>query len=697
MMNKLSLLLLVGGLSATTAVAAPALEQIDSLRSKDLGELVVYGTRSVQPLKKVPGKIELIQAPQIERSSYSNLSDLLKNKGSVDVIQYPGFLANVGIRGFRPGDKYTTVLINGIPLGSGNISTIGLTNIEQIEVLKGPFSSVYGTNAMGGVVNVITKRNKGQLKGTLSSSAGSYGLGSGSLSLGGHIVDNLSFDLSASYNARAHNYKLGSKNFLSLTQAEQDLLDPNTKGIRMPSSTYGVASGNLRVGYDFSEDWSLNFYENFFLGSSIYNGGSIWGVYGSSKKDLNRSTTSFELAGRVAGIHRLTFTPYLSLEKADNYNDATDKAYISSVSDTRTYGAILQDQMRLGSHILTLGLDYKTSDYRTERYKADGSANTLYKPNYKTNSLGFFAQGSLYLLDDALSVAAGVRGDLMRFDLEAYAPLKSAAKRETHTVLSPNLGLKYEIIKGLRLHASAGSAFAAPDAYQKAGSYVMGNRLTQGNPDLKPERSLTIDAGVGYSNHEAGIEVDVTLFDTRHKDMIISHNTGQQVDGLNLSTFINADEAHMRGLEAILSYDFGSLAAYAFSLRAYVNATIMLKTKMKVKDKWTDMRYVRDQNITFGLEYQGEDGLELGLGGRFLGKRWEDNWFTYYPKLRPNVTQSVTRHPSAMIFNASAHYNLTKQLRLGVNFDNLLDEHYTEKDGYHMMGRSFMIKASYRF
>ena len=89
----------------------------------------------------------------------------MKNYSSVDVIQYPGFNATVGIRGFKPGKAYTTVLINGIPTASENISTIALSDIAQVEILKGPFSSVYGTNAMGGVINIGHRTAQGAAHG----------------------------------------------------------------------------------------------------------------------------------------------------------------------------------------------------------------------------------------------------------------------------------------------------------------------------------------------------------------------------------------------------------------------------------------------------------------------------------------------------------------------------------------------------
>ena len=183
MKQKLTLLIAAASLALPLSASTT-----DSLRTANIDEVLVYGTRSILPLKKVPSKIEVISAETIQRSGFTSLPDLLKNYSSVDIIQYPGFNATVGIRGFKPGKAYTTVLINGIPTASENISTIALSDIAQVEILKGPFSSVYGTNAMGGVINIVTVQHKEQLTGRVSATAGSYDNYAGTLALGGRRI-----------------------------------------------------------------------------------------------------------------------------------------------------------------------------------------------------------------------------------------------------------------------------------------------------------------------------------------------------------------------------------------------------------------------------------------------------------------------------------------------------------------------------
>jgi tonB-dependent heme/hemoglobin receptor family protein len=720
-------LLLLAAIAPATAVAQIA--STDSIATHELDKVLVYSTRTAVPLKRVPGKIEVIRPEAIATSGLKDLTDLLKNKSSVDVIQYPGFLSNVGIRGFIPDfsrSRYVAVLINGIPSGTSNLSTLSLNGVEQVEVLKGPFSSIYGTNAMGGVINVITKRHTGPLTGAFTTSMGSFGTGYGMVSFGGGITDRLSFDLSASYESQARSYTVGKNNFLKTTALENAILDPTKKGAVMPGSTYGVVKANARLGYQFSDEWSLHIFEDLFHGDGILNGGSIWGVYGASKKDLNRSMTSAELRGRL-GNNLLTFTPYYSREQSDNYKVGTESEYRNSSSVSTSWGAILQDELRFDVHRLVLGLDTRNQDTDTRSFKADGSSAVPYQPNVSTRGLGLFAQGHISLLADALNISAGLRADFMNLSLKDNADLRSKATTESFSTLSPNLGLKYELAKGLMAHASIGSAFSAPSAYEKAGEYQTAYGVTRGNAALRPETSLTYDLGLSYTNRDLGIQLDATYFDTQHRQKIVKKSAGTldaldaqghkildkngQPKQLAVTTFENADKAHMNGLELVASYDFGSLVAYRYSLRAYVNATFMFDSRYLPKGStaWTQLESIRKQNVTFGLEYKAPYGLELGLTGRYLGKRYEHNWFGYYPKVRVGLSELNQKempelaaagqllHPAALVWSASAHYDVTKQLRVGANLHNIFSEYYTEKDGYHMPGRSIQFSASYRF
>ncbi len=704
MKPKLLLSLVAGSLLWPATMSAHQ-EEADSLRVQQLEEVTVYGTRMATQLKKIPSKVELIQTPEIARASADNLGDLLKAQSSVDIIQYPGFLSTIGIRGFSSNGKYVNILVDGIPAGTTNISTLGLSDLHQIEVLKGPFSAIYGTGAMGGVVNMVTRKSKDELSGKATLAGGSYGSLRGSLGLGGRIVGGLSFDLGVNYTEQLRDYKAGRNNFFNLSPLEEAILDSSTRGATKRGSAYDALMGRLRLGYDFSAEWSLNLYQSLFTTKGLGIGGSNWNTADLTSKDLNRYSVSMELLGR-AGRHALQLRPYYNVERADNYNTYGDPSAIATYrSTTKTLGFLLQDNISILGHQLVLGLDGKRLDTEAKRYDGtSGNAIKPYNPAYSTTSLGAFAQANMGFLEDRLFVSAGARLDYMLFELEANKLLGNAGKTEKYTTISPNLGVKYELVRGLLLHASAGAGFLAPDAYQKAGEYQGAYGKTRGNPDLNPERSITIDFGLGYSNKELGLQADVSYFVTRHKDLIVS----TPADSEGFRSYANADKSRMSGVEVLLSYDFGSLADYAFSLRAFANATFIIKSEMLLKGAWSDIYYVRKQNITYGLEYKSAGGLELALRGRFAGRRIEQNWNTgagirptlpallsaEYPDL---AAKGLLPYPRTMTLDLSAHYTILRDIRLGAHLNNMLDEHYAEKDGYNMIGRHFLLTLGVSF
>lgn len=701
---RLSLALVAISLVATaTQLQATVQQPADSLCM--LQELTVYGTRTIVPLKKIPSKVELIQTPTIQRSNSLNLGELLKTHSSVDVVQYPGFLSNIGMRGLRPNGRYVTILTNGIPTGTENASTLGISDIHQVEVLKGPFSAIYGTGAMGGVINLITSKNRDELTGGASVGYGSYGGLRTSAALGGAIVGNLSFDASLSYNAQSKDYKAGSNYLLHKSELERVILDPNVKGAEKRGSQYKSMMGRVRVGYDFSPEWSLNLYNSLFSANNIPVGGNHWSTSPLTGKDLNRYSASLELMGRF-GIHALQFTPYYNIEKTNYLNkyDSPD-AIATTKSKMSTMGFLLQDNMSFAGQKLTVGLDGQSMDRKSLSFDGTtGEGKKPYQPGYGTRSLGTFAQSNLTFLDERLNLSLGARLDYIKFILEADDYLKNASKSETYLNVTPNIGVKYELAPGLLLHSSAGGGFLAPDAYQKSGEYEGSYGKTRGNPDLKPERSFTIDGGIGYSNHKIGLSADVSYFHTNIQDLIYNVSGADKV-----KTFANGDKARLSGLEILLSYDLGSLFNYDFSLRTYLNATLMFNSKMynKAKDLWDEMLLVRKQNMTFGLDFAYKS-FELGLKGRYAGSSVDNNWNSN-ASIRPELPKLLKAeypqiaankqilNPRFMTLDASAHYSIMEGLRLSLHLNNLFDEHYFEKDGYNMPGRNVLLGLSYRF
>ncbi|MPQ47967.1 TonB-dependent receptor [Marinifilum sp. N1E240] len=667
-----------------------------AVRHLNLSEVKINASRVSAKMKDLPQKVEVITARRIESTPANDIGELLKKSTGLDIIQYPGIKSAVGMRGFSPStsNKYNVILVNGKPAGTENIATLNMANVERVEILKGPFSSLYGSDAMAGVINIITKKSDGEIGGNISFAYGSFETTDVIANVGGDLSEKFSFDFAYSRHQQNKDYKIGDNNFTYTSKLEKSIISEDTYGERMVNTKFTKTNYNLRLGYEINDDWTLNLNTEYFLADDVETPGSFWHVNGMDRKDLERYRVGFDLTG-VINQHHLSFAPYYSKEDNDYFElNSEEKYYNSSNSVLKVYGFQAQDKIVIDKHTLVIGLDSKTNKYENLRWEADGAMDAPYNPDNYDRNYGAFVQMNMKLLNDALNISLGGRYDYIKFQIEANELISAKKSDESYSTFNPNLGLKYKIVKNLSVHSSFGTAFLAPSAYQVAGSYS-GYYNYEGNSELDPEKSRTVDFGFTYDNFKKGIKFDVTYFDTHHDDMIVSEWKDQDN---NIKTYNNANESDMNGLEIEAAYDFGALSDYNYSLRLYANYTHLFDTKMKLEKDPTeyDLRYVREKSGNFGVEFDNLKGFYTRLNARYSGHRYEDNWYTWY-SVRPTVTDGVLKHPDFMTFDYSANYTIKDKYTLGLSIANLLDENYTEKDGYNMPGRAVTMKFNYKF
>ena len=252
--------------SAATSVAivlndaAPFLRI--TLRIAGLVEsMVVTGRRVETRLSETPQKIEIVAAEDIERSVAADITDVLKKNAGVDVVQYNGVLSGIGIRGFRPEisgiNKRSLLLIDGRPSGVTNLATLLLGNVDRIEVLKGPASAVYGASAMGGVVNVITRRSRGPVNGGAVVALGSFDVMEFAGKVGGSLGRRLDFDLNGNTFNQHDDYRMGN-------------------GVIRPATTFRAYDGSGRLGVDLSTSWRIDGHVNVYRGRDINTPGDVF-------------------------------------------------------------------------------------------------------------------------------------------------------------------------------------------------------------------------------------------------------------------------------------------------------------------------------------------------------------------------------------------------------------------------------------
>ncbi|RXQ91523.1 TonB-dependent receptor [Ancylomarina salipaludis] len=693
-----------------------------SVRHLNLNEVQINASRVNAKVKNLPQKVDVITPRMIKTSPATDVAGLLKRSSSIDILQYPGVDAGIGIRGFSADtqSKYALILIDGKPAGTENLASIDLSNVERVEILKGPFSAQYGSDAMGGVVNIVSKSRTGKLGGSASLAYGSFQNSKVNLNVGGSLSELLDFDLGYTFHKQNKDYKVGNHNLYNEAYAKT-ILDATTYGARMENSQFEKHNVNARLGIKFAEDWKLNLNSSFYQALNVETPGNFWHTYGMDSKDIKRYTGGFDVLGK-AGIHSLRLSSFLSKENTETIdlgNDGSgnlEKIY-------KNYGFQLNDAFQIDEHTFAFGIDNRTDKYESLNYTKEGTAEAPYKPDYNNRKTGVFGQIQFKLLDGKLDASIGGRGDFIKFDLEADKFLGNASSSETYEIFTKNLGLKYELCEHISIHSSWGDAFLAPDAFQVAGFYtVASGTTTRGNANLKAEKSKTFDIGESYKDFQNGINIDFTYFQTRHTNKIIKElrdPDGIKKSGDEFYTYINADKANMSGIELLASYDFGALSDYDYSLRLYLNYTHLIDATLKYESNGKpaegSMRYVRDNTASFGLEFDNLKGFTTCLNGRYIGHRYEDNYmyladYSNWPnvskkpivfngkEVRPElIDEALLRHPISYVFDYSASYTFKEKYTVGITVSNLLDENYTEKDGYNMPGRLVNAEFIYKF
>ncbi len=681
--------------------------QLDTILQFTLEEVTISAFRVEANPQDLPFGISVLPRQDIEAIPNNSMGDLLKKKSLVDIVEYPGFQSSIGMRGFRPtSQSYVLLLVNGIPSGTQNVSTLDVTSANSVEVLKGPFSSFFGSGAMGGVVNIVTPRTKGQVAGNANFKVGSFSTYGLNGSAGGSISERLNFDFGVNTTTQRGDYRIGTNNFIALSPVEGKIMEVNSPNLVYENTSYHKYNFTLRLGYEVNPNWSIDLGQSLFLADKIADNGSFWGVYGEMEKDLKRWSYSLSINGKM-GAHSIRFYPYYSTEKSRFHNTSHQDLFVRSINTQKTYGFVLQDAINLGPHNLLFGVDHSTNRFTNRNNASATEASAPWQPDHVTSSTGAFVQARFNLLQNRFNATLGGRFDNISFKVFETPNLVSQDGNETHTVFNPNAGLVFKITPELSIRSNAGTAFLAPDAFRKAGLYVSWS-TTVGNPDLKPETSVSGDLGINYTNKSNGLSLGLTYFTTSHKDLISTSYVNWTT-----TTFINAGNAKMSGLEMEFNFDFGQLANMPFSLCVSGNWRHLFKFELKNADDVTDLKYVQKNSGSIGVEFNDKRRFSSRINARIIGSRIEDNWFYTFNSLtwdriplissagtpiRPTlINQDVLEFPSFVVVDFSADYDISKRVSIGLAIQNLFDELYTEKDGFFMPGRNFMVKVGYSF
>ncbi|VAX29829.1 Outer membrane vitamin B12 receptor BtuB [hydrothermal vent metagenome] len=646
-----------------------------------LPKMAVTATRSQEDVKKIPAKIEVIDDQDVALTVGETLTEQLKKNSSVNVIEYPGVLAGIGIRGFRPEfsgiTKHTLILINGRPAGATNLATILADNIERIEVLKGPASSLYGGEAMGGVVNIITRKNTGALTGMAEIGYGSFETYFLKTALGGEMGKGFDFDLFARRFEQADDFKMGN-------------------GQKRANTAYQTQNGNLRIGRDFAESWRLDMSGDLYQGRDIETPGDIFnGDAKSGRKDIDRYGMDLSISGELSHNNTLALTAYKTNETSESYrnfigftNPVQVAPYQSFDSEIDWLGFQVKDEHTWDEYRFITGIDYQDINKKSRSYNQDGSSKAPFSPDEGRENWGAYLETIGTFLNNRLTTTLGARYDTFKVETKT-TPFKTDFRpnAERFSTFSPRAGLSFNVGQGIRLHSTVGKAFVPPGAAQLAGyaeRVVSGvTMITRGNENLDPESSLSYDLGLGYDRPQSGLSLDFTYFHTEVDDRISRVTRG------NITTFENSLGAVMEGLEADISFDLAAPLEWERSVSFFANTTYMLKAEEEqIGGTTRDIQNVAEYTLNYGVQY--DDGKVDGkLHFRSQGRMKDTEWNT------PGFPE--TEYPTFTVVDLVLRSSFREHHLLTLKVDNLTDKDYFEKKGFPKPGRGFYLSYAYQF
>lgn len=559
MTQTLKLLLLTMLASAPTAVFA---QESANTEAGELEDIVVTATRRSQPISNIGASISVIAEEALERGQYSFVLDALQTLPGVAINQNGGFggQATVGIRGASTAQ--TVILIDGVqmndvssPGGAFNFGTLDPAGIERIEVLRGPQAVLYGSDAIGGVVNIITKTGGGE---TISSAFAEYG-----------AYDTYRGGATVSGGSEAFGYNLTGSAIKTDGISKADEADGNSEADGHESYTLrgrvtSELSDTVRIeafgSYNDSETDTDSFgpvdgpdqafSEDYLVGGRLH-------------ADMMGGKLTNTLSVEYSGIDRKSVSAFGTFPgKGRRFN--LDYLGVYSVSEAVTFTAGAQHE------------NVKAESASTESFNID----SLF--------------GMVSYDKDGLSLSAGFRFD----DHESYGSTGNGQLRASYRFAD----------SGTRLFANWGEGFKAPSVFQL--TYVCGFcGLTEPNTALRPERSKAWEAGLEQRFMDDRAKVTVTYFDQDIEDLIdFSFTAG----------YDNLDDARLKGLELGLDVALTEAASFTANYTFTSAKDAVTDTQLIRRPKnqfYAALDLALGERVTTNLSVT-HNGSELDTGNR---------------------------------------------------------------------------------
>lgn len=684
-----------------------------------LDDLVVTANRYAKEAYKVSQPITSVTSSEIEKKGYTTVSDAIRNFPGLDMNDAGPFRARPVIRGVF-GTRIL-VLVDGkrlndqrevVDFAGVSMSLIDVNSIERIEVVNGPASVLYGSDAMGGVINIITKQNRfsNELKPTAryrsvysvtdqhSSNRFDVGMSTDKYSIAaGFLYREANRDLAPpdGWNERDDEYAVFNPNFYdSLNNARGSSFSRD----RLANSRAQIKNYDARFAYKFNEQNRIDLDWGAMRGSDI----GFPGVPNASTPFLfmwpkhDRDNISLKYTGTSLSdrMSRLEASVYYEKISKDFFTDFYDGVVILAgpppnpptitpltvLSSTKVekFGLNFQELYQLSENAMaTFGFDAwreqidggVTSITRFEGFGPfpfDDTSRSASVPKNNWHAMGVYASGEFEL--QSARVTLGARLDnywVNTEETEGYVDEDDnllPTDDDKYTALNGSLGLVYPLSEDVNAVANVGSAFRVPGVVERFFHGSASGRQTRPNPDIKPERSVALDFGVKAVHDQVSYSIIGfwSSYDDFSQLQIFDSALAGPSSYSYLWRFDNVEDVTIYGIEAVLaaSLENGLYGSLGFSYQRGDNNT---------EDQPI---FVSPVKTTLSAGYRH---IKHGFFGEFTIRRTEDqNRIPKTSTLSDIATRGYT------VVNASAGVKLYGRVGLTLNLNNVLDEVYSE-------------------
>jgi len=604
-----------------------------------LSDVVITATKSNTSTLELANSITIIDSADISNSNKINVFELLKSEYGVNyTTQGPvGTLANISIRGGDVGN--TVVMIDGIkmnmtsdPANVYDFANLTVESIERIEILRGPQSMLYGSDALSGVVNIISKKGNGQPQVNLFAEGGSYNTFKGTLGVSG--------------SEKAFNYNLSfgrtrSEGFSAASEKYGNIEKDSYEGNNFVS----------RLGFDFNDDSFLDLFLRFTKSDADYdqNGGKEGDdpTYKYNQEEfVTRAEAGFKT---INGLwdQRVGLSFYKNIRNYKYDSTLYNPDISRSLYDGKRFKLDWVNTFNLPlNNFLTFGFDAELDQSTSQFYllSSFGPFESVI-PKSNVSIVGIYLQDQIKF-DNRIFATGGIRYDKH----EKFGSAFTFRFAPAYIIWAT----------GTKLKATVGTGFKAPSIFYLYDPFF-------GNDSLKSERSFGWDVGIEQFFWSKGITIGATYFNNRYTDLI---GTDENFKAININ------EAVTGGIEFFLN------TIVTDELQIKINYTY-LQTEDKGEgsvDKGmqllrrprnkaaliTSYNFLERANVTFEFIYNDIR---------------DDKNFSTFPATRVTL-------PSYTLLNIAAQFEALNWLTVTGRVDNLLNTDYEDIYGYATPGLS---------